>query len=283
MPLSTLRNWQPTADHLHAAARLLGFIRTLALPPQSHYLEQALRVTPLGVATDTLPGGGALLLDFTHGAFVYEPGRGQGEVFPLAGRTQGALLTSLLETLDEPELGGALASQPGVHVIDRALAYVQTRLSYNPPPRADLTGDQPLDIDTETGRGYADALWSVFDGVARFRARLLGSMTPVVVWPHHFDLSTLWFLDEPSERKPHINIGFAPFSDGFPRPYLYAYAYPYPQPFNPPDLPAPARWHTKGWTGVVVDYEAIAGQEDPTAFVESLCEGIFGALGTLLG
>ncbi|MCA9909157.1 MAG: hypothetical protein KC519_10955, partial [Anaerolineae bacterium] len=85
------------------------------------------------------------------------------------------------------------------------------------------------------------------------------------------------------EQKPHINLGFAPFSEGFPRPYLYAYAYPYPEPFERPELPAPARWHTQGWTGVVVDYDAIANQDDdPATFVEALCEGIFGALVPLL-
>ncbi len=281
MPLSKLHNWQPTADHLHAAARILGFLRLLGIDKQPHYLEQGLRVTPLGVATDTLPGGGAVLLDFTHGTFVYEPGRGQGDVIPLAGKSQGALLMTLLELLDQPEFGGALASQPGVHIIDRAYAYARSR-SYRPPVRSDLAGDQPLDIDTDTGRGYAEALWSIFNGVARFRARLLGQMTPVVVWPHHFDLSTLWFLGEPDEHKPHINLGFAPFSEGLPRPYLYAYAYPYPEPFDPPPLPAPARWHTEGWTGVVVDYDAIASQNDPAEFVEALCEGIFGALRPLL-
>ena len=47
MPLSKLHHWQPTADYLHVAARLLGFLRLLGIDKQPHYLEQALRVTPL--------------------------------------------------------------------------------------------------------------------------------------------------------------------------------------------------------------------------------------------
>jgi hypothetical protein len=48
-------------------------------------------------------------------------------------------------------------------------------------------------------------------------------------------------------------------------------------------LPAPARWHQEGWTGVVLPYSAIAAADDPENFVEMMCTAIFKALRSLLG
>jgi hypothetical protein len=130
-----------------------------------------------------------------------------------------------------------------------------------------------------TANGYADALYRVFTALARFRARLQGHMTPLVVFPEHFDLSTLWFVEgDMDDHKPHLNFGFAPFSPGLPRPYLYAYAYPYPADFAAPPLPAPARWHSEGWRGVVIDYDAISQHNDPEAAIERLCLHVFASL-----
>ena len=42
------------------------------------------------------------------------------------------------------------------------------------------------------------------------RARLNGPMTPIVVWPEHFDLSFLWFASaQATDRFPHMNFGCA--------------------------------------------------------------------------
>src|SRR5262249_37435246 len=134
---------------------------------------------------------------------------------------------------------------------------------------------------------YADVLYTFFTGIARFKARLNGPMTPVVVWPEHFDLSTLWYLD-PSmdEYKAHLDFGFYPFSSDnpdFPNAYLCAYAYPSPPNFQFPELPAPAHWTKGSWTGVVVDYNEIAKQADPASYIESMCMEMYTALRPLLG
>jgi len=107
--------------------------------------------------------------------------------------------------------------------------------------------------------------------------------TPLVVWPEHFDMSTLLFAgNEIDEGKPHLNFGFAPFSDGLERPYLYAYAYPYPDSYDPPALPKGARWHTQGWTGVLLPYEEIASQQNSQGFVEESCLFIYQGLQKLI-
>jgi hypothetical protein len=104
-------------------------------------------------------------------------------------------------------------------------------------------------------------------------------MTPLVVWPHGFDLSFLWFrgndLDEHSQ--PHMNFGFSPGSEGFPRPYLYSYAWPALSDLTSRPLLAPARWFNGSWKGAVVDYDSLT-DDKPEAQIEALAHEIFQAL-----
>ena len=56
-----------------------------------------------------------------------------------------------------------------------------------------------------------------------------------------------------------------------------------PKDVQLPELPEPAYWTTDSWTGVIVDYNAIAEQLDPALFVEQICLDIFDAIRPLLG
>ena len=108
-------------------------------------------------------------------------------------------------------------------------------------------------------------------------------MSPVVVWPHHFDLSFLWFATtEATEKAPHLNFGFAPFSDGLPRPYFYAYAWPIPPGLLDVKLPPLAQWHTEGWTGVMIPYDSLHGMTGTSQVIEGLQTQIFQAIAPLL-
>jgi hypothetical protein len=149
--------------------------------------------------------------------------------------------------------------------------------------RGDFTDETPLELVPQLAADYAQALYRIFTATARFRARLVGPMTPVVLWPEHFDLSFLWFAtDKATEGNPHLNFGFAPYSEGLPRPYLYSYAFPLPADFNAPKLPSLARWHTTGWTGVVVSYDELANLADPEAAIEETFTDIYEILSPVL-
>ena len=138
-------------------------------------------------------------------------------------------------------------------------------------------------VDPQVSGQYMDALYRIFTAVARFRARLTGPMTPIVVWPEHFDLSFLWFAtDKATDEFPHMNFGFAPFDAETERPYLYAYAYPMPDAFERLPLPARARWHTSGWRGALVPYDALTAVEHPEAEIEAIGAAIYGVLSPTL-
>jgi hypothetical protein len=283
MPLPPLTDWDATAHGLHRATQLVGAIRQWAAEPLPNFLHLALQVEPEGLSTGKLPAGGEIRVDFKRAALIYRPSKGDETAIPVNGRTAFSLFQALLKALQADEFASALQDVQEEGLVSAVLAAVRAKNAALAEKLARLADNTSLEINTRLAGEYADVLYTVFTAVARFRARLTGHMTPVIVWPHHFDLSTLWFVEaDMDDRKPHINIGFAPFSEGLPRPYLYVYAHPYPANIEYPALPHPAYWNHQGWTGVVVDYDAIAQQDAPAEFVEQMCFDIFAALQPLI-
>ncbi len=280
--LPNLEFARPTIGSLHSVARLLGALRLLVHERQPNYLELGLRIDPDGVSSDLLPGGGAVLLDFTRLVLVYTPRSGAAVSLPLSSHTQANLLEALLATVHARELNAVFPAPEVGSYTDAMFAAAEGFVSRIKPRRDHLSDQAALSFDARAASDYAQALFSIFTGVARFRARLNGAQTPIVVWPEHFDLSFLWFAAVPDEAHPHLNFGFAPYSAGIDEPYLYAYAYPYPAQYAAPALPSGARWHTEGWTGMVLPYSEIARQGDAKAYVEACCAATFRALLPLL-
>src|SRR5919202_4026234 len=276
--LPALSGWEASSHSLHAAAQLLGAMRMLVRERVPNYLELAMRIEPMGLSTDTLPGGGTVRLDFGQAALVYTPPQGAPVAIPLAGHSQASLFEALLETM---AARGQVLGPPsrGERLVSALLAALEARGHPFKPKPGELTNDAPLMVDPRVSGQYMDALYRIFTAVARFRARLTGPITPIVVWPEHFDLSFLWFAtDKATDEFPHMNFGFAPFDAETERPYLYAYAYPMPDAFERLPLPAPARWHTSGWRGALVPYDALTAAEHPEAEIEAICAAIYGVL-----
>ena len=281
--LPTLTNWEQTSHSLHKAAMLLGAIRQLVRPREANYLELALRIEPTGLSTDVLPTGGNVLLDFTQAALVYTCPHGERHpAIPLTGHSQVSLLEALLGLMADHDEAIA-PPQPGQSYVASFLAALESSGHVFKPKPGELTSDMPLAVDRSVSAEYARAVYRVFTAAARFRARLAGPQTPIVVWPEHFDLSTLWFpTNDRSDTAPLMNFGFAPFDGATERPYLYAYAYPMPEGFETLPLPAPAGWHTEGWKGLFVAYDDLARADDPEALIESLFERVYELLAPIL-
>jgi hypothetical protein len=257
MNLPELANWSTTRDSLHRAAQVVGEIRRLLVPAMPNALHLSLNVAPEGVSSGPLPGGDVVTLDFAKARVVYHGADGSETSVALEGQTPVSLLNAVA----------------GVMLTDADL-----------PGGSRIEDDTtPFDVDTAQAADYARALYGLYTGMARFRAGLSGTMTPLVVWPHHFDLSMLWFAGHvPDEHKEaHINYGFAPFSEGFERPYIYVYAWPMPDNATSTAPPAPARWHTEGFTGIVIDYDDLRA-EAAEGRLEALLAAIHGLLAPLL-
>ncbi len=254
MPLPPLSNWDRTRIGLHRAAQVIGAIRAAAIDPLPNWAHLGLYVTPRGLTTGPTRAG-ELALDFAGSAVTLN-----GTHIALAGHTQISLADAVVKAL----------AQAG-HEIE--------------PNRAKITDQAPLAVDSRAGGDYAEALFRIYSAIARFRGRLLGPMSPMIVWPHGFDLSFLWFAGMGMEERQdaHMNFGFSPGSPGLERPYIYAYAWPLPDGLTSLPLPAPARWHTAGWTGMVLAYDHLAGEHDPEGVIESVLRDVHRTVAPRLG
>lgn len=258
MNLPDLKQWETTRDCLHRVAQVIGELRRLHIPSQPNALHLAVYIAPEGVTTGALPDGSDYTFDYGSAEIVYTAPNGDATRLSLEGQTPKSLLESALK------LSGSFT----------------TELLSN----SRISDDKSLQMDDDVAEGYANLQYMVFQATATFRARLYGTMTPLVIWPHHFDISFLWFAGHnPDEHtEPHMNFGFSPHSEGFDDPYLYFYVYPMPEGAMDEQPPAPARWNTDGFTGIVLDYADINASDNPSALIESTFRDIHAMLAPLL-
>ncbi|MBL8154528.1 MAG: hypothetical protein JNM70_10115 [Anaerolineae bacterium] len=242
--LPALTNWDSTRQGLHRAAQVAAAIRKPMQPPLPNFAHLGLSVTRDGLESGRLPNGANVALNFRAGRLVFQAGPSGGWELPLAGYSQRTLAEAAQQALAE-------SGSP-----------IQIDLNSVPDTN-------PLDIDAGLASDYAGAVFSIYTAIARVRARFLGAMSPMIVFPHGFDLSSLWFARGSEERSdPHLNIGFSPGSAGLPRPYVYLYTHPIPPGWFDIRLPEAARWWREGWQGVILDYDALAAVEDHEALLE---------------
>lgn len=244
-------NWPTTRHALHQAAQLLGAIRAAVAPPQINYLHLGLRVLPGRLTTGSLGAIGEWQLNLRTQTLHWYPLDREPVTLPTRGVTQRTLTDTAINVL----------------------AHAGYRLDLD---RARLGGEDSLEPNPATAAAYGDALTAIFSLFERLRATLPGAKTPLVVWPHGFDLSFLWFRKQVgTEEAPHLSFGFSPASAGLDRPYFYAYAHPVPPGLTDAPLPEPARWHTAGWTGVVLPYDDVAPREDAEAAILGILREVF--------
>ena len=247
MALPSLSNWEATRDALHQIALVVGAIRVACVDPQPNDLHFSLDLTKSGFSTATMRCGGALEFDLRSLELRFS--RCGATVFTLSvqGHTQVSLAQALL----------AIFQDSGYSIA---------------PSLKRITGSSALVIDAALSRDYLRALNRVYAALARFRARLGGFMTPLVLWPHHFDLGFIWFPGGGSDEHadPQIAFGFAPFSDGLERPYFYAYAWSKASGYIQVPVSAPARAISAGYTGLYAAYDDLRESGDFELAVESM-------------
>ena len=88
--------------------------------------------------------------------------------------------------------------------------------------------------------------------------------SPVLCWPHHFDIATLVQLEAGhAESVRSIGAGLSPGDESYAQPYWYVSPLPKPDPATLPPAPVPGHWHTRGYTAVVATGEDILKLKDP--------------------
>ena len=257
MALPKLTNWDTTRTALHQAAQVVGAVRAAVATPEPNWGHLGLLIVPDGLTTGVLSIG-ELILDFRTLTILYNPTNQDQVSFTLARHSQKSLADAIENALTR-------SGHPTVLKRDR------------------ITGDSAFDMNAEAAADYARVLFLLYEIFRSFRESLPGEKSRLVVWPHGFDLSFLWFATEvTAEEAPHMAFGFSPYSAGLERPYLYSYAHPAPDGLTDLELPDQTNWHTQGWTGTVTRYDALVTESDPVAVIEAILRQLFARIAPLL-
>jgi hypothetical protein len=113
----------------------------------------------------------------------------------------------------------------------------------------------------ELARWYANAA----EVLARRRRETPGA-TPVLCWPHHFDIATLIELEKDAKGSATrtVGLGLSPGDASIEQPYWYVNHYPSAQGAKLPALAA-GEWFTQGWFGAVLRASALVAAGDARA------------------
>lgn len=262
MDFPSLENWQNTRDALHDTALLLNVLQVGIVPPMPYRLHYSLTYTDTGLSTYPLPFGTLQLdLRWVPGLLHIKFDDADDVSYSLDGYSQVELMQAVLGTLAE-------------HGIEPA---------YN----ADhINNDHKFDVQTSIISDFGHVLNNIYTIMGRTRAHLMGYMTPAALFPHHFDLSMLWFKDHTQideHKHAHLNIGFSVGDATIPRPYFYIYGWrPDGYVVDAFALPSGAQWENAAFEGARIDYDVIRQMPQPHITLENMlvkiAQGVFDAM-----
>ena len=249
--------WSRARDAIHAYARVIGKIRGAAAYRQKMWWHLPLHTFARGLTTGAVHvpwGAFEIRLDLLDG---------HATLMSSDGRAKRLLLTDLTARALAASFVARLASWGVV-------------LNVDPDEFDDTT--LPAESIEQMRNLWKVTLW--VDGLlTRFRAEQRNETSPVLLWPHHFDLSMLWFSgrkvpgQDPFDAEnadEQMNFGFAFGDTSHPDPYFYITAYPTPPGLKEIELPAFASWRDDGWTGIFAAFDEVRELENPPADVIDL-------------
>ena len=171
---------------------------------------------------------------------------------------------SLVATRDD----GVLSACP---LADRTLADALAWTAAQVAAESDATGPQPATRDyampvhpVAKGAVFGAPTPAALEELAAWFANADAALARLVgddrrasgfnIWPHHFDLGGILFLDQPSEHARQIGLGLSPGDGSYHEPYFYVTPYPVADGAELPALPATTggHWHTEGFTGAIL-------------------------------
>ena len=246
-----LSDWRETRDTLHLYAKIIGKIRRHYMPKSKHWWHISLYVSARGLTTTPFPINGQnleLILDLINHQLRIDSSEGWSTALPLIGQSATEFCHRIVTALSERDV----------------------RLE--PALLADFQSEEALTYDIQAGNRYRQVINWVDAVFKAFKGSLREESGPVQIFPHHMDLSLNWFsgrlvpgIDPADEESAdeQMNFGFVTGDGSIPDAYFYVTAYPTPDQWSDLTLDDGAYWHTEGWTGAILPYEAVATSEKP--------------------
>jgi uncharacterized protein DUF5996 len=241
--------WSVTRDALHSYTKAIGVIRSQLVPKQKHWWHISLLPCASG---------------FTTGPIYTE-----SQCFEVI-----LDLFSCKVAIDfhDTTLSVNLSGQSAFNLfeeISKILLSRQIEVECDTKKISDQIYPQ---FNTETCIKFAISLQAIARIFQKFKNEQRKETSPVQLWPHHFDLSVLWFSgrlvpkQDPKNEEyadEQLNFGFSVGDKHSPEPYFYFTAYPLPDELHRFSLSAGASWHSDGWQGVYLPYSSLTKQPVP--------------------
>ena len=245
--LPDITNWSKTRVALRSASHLIKHIQVKFIESKSMQLEHGISINKNGVYTDNLGDLGRLFFNFRSGE-IYLENYSKEKVFSID--IKGKNISSLTSEIKSKfkDLGKDI-------ILDSD----------------ELKGTESFEFPSDDSNRAADILWYFYSALARFRSKLFGAMSPVVMWTHHFDFAFVFFTspEKRTEQDSHMCFGFAPTLDeSYKNPYAYFYAWDGPKKEYvkvEEDLPENVSWNK---TFTVLKYDDVKKDEHPAEFFE---------------
>jgi len=277
-----------TIETLHMLLQLIGKLPLRLHPWVNHGWHVALRMTPCGAITRSLPAGERTFtveLDFLAACIVVTCDNGTVSRLPVAGLTIAEVQARLAKRLAELHLPAPLGGAP----------------NEVPDPVPFREDHSPRQWDTDAARRLHAAFLSADRCFNAFRSLYRGKSSPSHLFWGSFDLAVTRFSGRPAPVHPGgvpalpdevtreaysdevISAGFWPGSaGGFEEAAFYAYAYP-----TPPDLgqqavaPGAAFFHD-GLGEFLLPYEAVRASANPDGMVQDFLRSTYEVAAGLL-
>jgi|GEM_PF-5831249 len=255
MTLPSLAHWETTRESLQRAALAMSTVAKKGRPQDDKFFHH---LTLQPVSSDALTTGetdyGVFTLNLANATLAYQA-KDDVKTIPLdATQTQKSVTETLMKWVT----------------------------ANGHTPDVDLSGvmdEMPLSIDAKQAHNYGIVLHSIYQSLHKACATLSDGKTKLVVFPHHFDLSMMWFNgDIKTEHDPHVMFGFSPGDGSIDQPYLYTYGWDGEAYIS---LPAQAPLsQDDNWTsGLVIHYSDL--QADPESTIQAAVTHIQGCTSDL--
>lgn len=243
LPNLSLKDLGQTRNYLQDTAKVLGKLQQAFLPKSPRDWQYGLEVTMRGIST---------------------------QEFKINGQPMRGVLDLVRHKLRLGDQQWRLREHPPADLFNEVQAWLAAQGSADKMTEPEF-GAGMVEFDSAQAEKYAVALWWMEEQFRILRESLTdGVAAPILLYPHHFDLSLVWF---PWDDERQISLGWSTGDETIPEPYIYLTAYPEPKGFKDQQLPSEAHWQSDGFNGAVLLHNDLAKSPNP----EKLFQGFAGS------